>query len=136
VTAKEYLSRAYRVDQRINKKLEQTASLRDLATKATTTFSDAPATATRDVHATDKIIAKMIDLEREINADIDTLIDLKSEITGVIRHEENPEYQMLLEFRYLCFNSWAQISAEMGYSLRHITRLHDQALNSVFKKMS
>ena len=35
MTVKEYLSQAYRIDQRINSKLEQVASLRALATKAT-----------------------------------------------------------------------------------------------------
>ena len=37
MTVKEYLSQAYRIDQRINSKLEQVASLRALATKATST---------------------------------------------------------------------------------------------------
>ena len=35
MTAKEYLGQAYRLDQRINSKLEQIRSLRDLTTKAT-----------------------------------------------------------------------------------------------------
>ena len=42
MTVKEYLSQAYRIDQRINSKLEQVASLRALATKATSTLSDTP----------------------------------------------------------------------------------------------
>ena len=33
MTAKEYLSQAYRLDQRIDSKIEQVASLNDLATK-------------------------------------------------------------------------------------------------------
>ena len=35
MTAKEYLGQAYRIDQRINSKMEQVAALRSLATKAT-----------------------------------------------------------------------------------------------------
>ena len=35
MTAKDYLTQAYRIDQRINSKLEQVASLRELTTKAT-----------------------------------------------------------------------------------------------------
>ena len=35
MTAKEYLGQAYRLDQRIDAKLEQVANLRALATKAT-----------------------------------------------------------------------------------------------------
>lgn len=39
---KEYMMQAYRIDQRITSKLEQIASLHDLATKATVTYSDMP----------------------------------------------------------------------------------------------
>ena len=42
MTAKEYLSQAYKIDNDINSKLEQVTSLRDLATKATSTISDMP----------------------------------------------------------------------------------------------
>ena len=40
MTAKEYLGQAYRLDQRIDAKLEQVSNLRALATKATATISD------------------------------------------------------------------------------------------------
>lgn len=42
MTAKEYLSQAYRLDQRINSKIEQVASLNDLATKCTSTLTGMP----------------------------------------------------------------------------------------------
>ncbi len=42
MTTKEFLNQAYRIDQRINSKLEQIISLHALATKATSTLSDMP----------------------------------------------------------------------------------------------
>jgi len=77
MTAKEYLGQAYRLDQRINSKLEQVMSLRDLATKATSTLSDVAPSGTRNVHRMEDIIVKIVDLENEINRDIDNLVDLK-----------------------------------------------------------
>lgn len=53
MTVKEYLSQAYRIDQRINSKLEQVASLRALATKATYTLSDTPPSGSRNVQSMD-----------------------------------------------------------------------------------
>ncbi|MHB1652357.1 MAG: DUF1492 domain-containing protein [Desulfitobacteriaceae bacterium] len=131
MTGKEYLGQAYRIDQRINSKLEQIASLRGLATKASSTLSDAPRNPNRNVHSLESIIAKMIDLEREINHDIDTLVDLKREIITVIKKITNPEYQTLLELRYLCFKTWEQIAVEMGYSMQHIFRIHQKSLKCV-----
>ena len=129
--AKDFLSQAYRIDQRINSKLEQIQSLRELATKATATLSDSPVSGSRNVHSMSDIIDKMIDLEAEINADIDRLVDLKREIMTVIKRVENPEYQTLLELRYLCFKTWEHIAVTLGFSIQHIHRLHDAALKSV-----
>ena len=127
MTAKEYLSQAYRIDQRINSKIEQIASLRELSLKATTTLSDMPK-GTRNVHSKEKIITKMMDLENEIHADIDELVDIKQTIVSVIKAVDNTEYQTLLELRYLCFKQWEQIAVTMGYSLHHLYKIHNAAL--------
>lgn len=110
MTAKEYLGQAYRIDQRINSKMEQIASLNLLAQKATTVFNDMPGNSTRNIHRMEDVIIKIVDMESEINADIDRLVDLKKEIAGVIRSVSNLEYQTLLELRYLCFKTWEQIA--------------------------
>ena len=131
MSPKEYLSQAYRIDQRINSKLEQIVSLRELATKVTSTLSDMPTSETRNMHSMEGIITKMVDLEEEINIDIDTLVDLKREFVTTIKKINNPEYQTLLELRYLCFKTWEQIAVGMGYSLQHSFRIHDKALKHV-----
>ena len=128
MTVKEYLGQAYRIEQRINSKLEQVGSLRALAAKATSTISDMPHSGSRDVQSMEGIIVKIIDLENEINADIDTLVDLKREIVGIIKAIDNPEYQTLLELRYLCFFSWEKVAVEMDYDLRYLHKLHRKAL--------
>ena len=131
MTAKEYLGQAYRLDQRINSKLEQVMSLRDLTTKATATMSDMPGGGSRNVYRMQDIIGKIIDLENEINADIDQLVDLKRDIVAIIKAVENPEYQTLLELRYLCFKTWEQIAVDMGYSTRNVYKLHDAAIEKL-----
>lgn len=131
MTAKEYLGQAYRIDQRINSKLEQVSSLRNLATKATSTLSDVPPSGTRNVHRMEDVIVKIVDMENEVNADIDKLIDLKQEIMRTINAVENPEYHTLLELRYLCFKSWEEISVKMGYTRRHLYRMRDEALQKI-----
>ena len=131
MTAKEYLGQAYRLDQRINSKLEQVLSLRDLTTKATATMSDMPGGGSRNVYKMQDIIAKIIDLENEINADIDQLVDLKREMVATIKAVTDPESQTLLELRFLCFKTWEQIAVEMSYSIQHIYRLRDKALTQI-----
>ena len=128
MTAKEYLGQAYRLDQRINSKLEQVAALNDLATKATSTLTGMPRNPNRATSMMADAIAKIIDLQAEINNDIDRLVDLKREIVGLIKTINNMEYQTLLEKRYLCFETWEQIAVDMGYNVRHVYRIHDEAV--------
>ena len=131
MTAKEYLSQALNIDRSINSKLEQVASLHELATKATVTMSDMPGSPNRYIRKMEDAIVKMVELENEIHSDIHTLVELKTEITHMIRRIENRDQQIILEQRYLCYNSWEQISVDMGYSIQHTFRLHDKALKEI-----
>ena len=131
ITVKEYLSQAKFLDQRINSKIQQVAALNDLATKATSTLTGMPRNPNHATSSMEDVIAKIIDLQAEINNDIDTLVDLKRSLSKTIKAVDSPEYQTVLEKRYLCFQSWEQIAVEMGYDVRHIYRLHQQALSDV-----
>lgn len=130
-TTKEYLSQGYRIDQRINSKIEQINRLRELAAKATSTLSDSGACGHGDKQRMESIIVKIVELEHQISRDIDTLIELKKDNVEIIKKVENPEYQTLLELRYLCFKTWEQIAVEMGYSIQHIFRIHAKALEKI-----
>ena len=131
MTAVEYLSQAYRLDIRINSKIEQVASLNDLALKATSVITGMPHNPNKGVSTMADTIDKIIDLQAEINRDIDTLVDLKAEIVTVIKAVGNTEYQTLLEKRYLNYMSWESIAVDMGYSIQHLYRLREKAYAEV-----
>ncbi len=131
MTAKEYLSQAFRLDQRINAKVAQVDALNDLATKCTATLTGMPRNPNRGTSMMADAIAKIIDLQAEINRDIDRLVDLKRELVTVIRSVENAEYQTLLELRYLCFRTWEDIAASMNYGSRYVHIMHARALAAV-----
>ena len=131
MNAKEYLGQAYRLDQRINSKLEQVASLNELATKCTSTLTGMPRNPNRGTSTMADAVGKIVDLQAEINRDIDRLVDLKREMVTVIKAVNNTEYQTLLELRYLCFRTWEQIAVDMGYSIQHIYRLREKAYDKI-----
>lgn len=129
--AKEYLGQAYRLDQRINSKLEQIASLDELAMKCNLTLTGMPHNPDRGTSNMAEAVNKIIDLQTEINYDIQKLVDLKREMVRVIKAVDNTEYQTLLELRYLCFKTWEQIAVDLGYNVRHVYRMHDEAVESI-----
>ena len=127
--AREYLSQTYRLDQRINSKLEQVQSLNELATKATSTLTGMPRNPNRATSTMADAVAKIIDLQAEINRDIDRLVDLKRDIVALVKSVDNTEFQTLLEKRYLCYMSWEQIAVDMNYSIHHLYKMHILALD-------
>ena len=131
MTARDYLSQAYRLDQRINSKLEQVESLNELATKVSSTLTGMPKNPNRATSNMADTVTKIIALQAEINNDIDRLVDLKRELVAVIKAVSNTERQTLLELRYLCFKTWEQIAVEMDYTVRNVHLLHKEALKAV-----
>ena len=131
MTAKEYLSLAYRLDQQIDAKIMQVASLNDLATKCNATLSGMPHNPNRGGSTMADTVVKIVDLQHEINDDIDRLVDLKRDIIKAIKGIGNQEYETILEKRYLCFQPWEQIAVDMKRNVRHLYRLHDEALELI-----
>ena len=133
MTAKEYLNRAWNVDQRINSKLHQLDSLKDMATKATSTLGTEPVSGTRNVQRMADTIDNIVALENEINDDIDRLVDLKRDVIKTISKVKDTNCLTLLELRYLSFKSWDDIAAEMNYTSRWVHIMHSKALAAVEK---
>ena len=131
MTAKEYLSQAYRLDQRINSKLEQIRTLNELATKTTSTISDMPKSPSPSQSKMADAVAKIADLKNQIAEDTDRLVDIKVRIAHAIKAVDNVDLQLLLELRYLCYHTWEQIAIEMNCTVRNVQILHGKALERI-----
>ena len=105
MTAKEYLLQAKFLDMRINSKIQQVEALNDLATSASSVLTGMPRNPNKATSKMADAVAKIVDLQAEINHDIDELVDLKRSISLTIKSVPNPELQTPLEKRYLCFPS-------------------------------
>lgn len=131
MTAKDYLMQAKFLDMRINSKIQQVEALNDLATSASSVLTGMPRNPNKATSNMADAVAKIVDLQAEINHDIDELVDLKKTISYTIKAVPSPELQTLLEKRYLCFQSWEIIAVDMNYSMQHLFRLHDKALKEI-----
>ena len=130
MTNKAYLSQARHLDTRIKSKLQQVDSLNELATNCSLILTGMPRNPSASNSRMAEAITKIVDLQNEINRDIDKLVELKREIMGVIKAVQNPDFQTILEKRYLCFLSWEKIAVDMDYDLRYVHKLHTQALEA------
>ena len=135
MTAKEYLSQAFWLDRKIDSKLQQVLALRELAEKTTSVMTEDVVSHTRNVCSVQDVIAKIVDLESEMNRDIDRLIDLKRDIGNAISKVDSPNEQIILEYRYLDRQSWHDIAEKIGLHPRTVFRLHEQGLRKIEKNL-
>ena len=139
MTAEEFLGQAYRLDQRINSKLAQLDALRSLTQRVTASYGSEYVSHTRNVTGLQDSIIHLVEAEEELNQQIDHLVDTKMQISKVIDQVRNESYRLILEMRYLCFQSWDVIAESMHYSRRWVLNKHERALavvESILKEMS
>ena len=74
---------------------------------------------------------KIVDMENDINEEIDSLIDIKSNIRDVINQVPDEDQQMILRKRYIHFMNWDDIAKSMDFSVRWTHTLHARALRAV-----
>ena len=129
--AKEYLSQVFLLNKRIDSKLAQLSVLKDIATKTTSVLGGDVVSHTRNVHGGEDVIIKIIDMENGINADIDHLVDLKHEVSQAIGMISSLPCQLVLEYRYLCSQSWEEIADTLGMHVRTIHKLHSRGLQEI-----
>lgn len=128
---KNYLSKAYQVELRIDDRVAMIQSLRDLAVKADPTVSDMPGSPNRNIRRMEDIIVKITDQENELRDEIDRLLDLRKSIHDLIAQVDVPEQQVALEQRYLRYLSWDEISGNIGVCRRQVYRIHDAGLEKI-----
>jgi hypothetical protein len=131
MTALEFLSQAYLLDQQIQTNLHQLSSLRSLSQCMYSFRTTETVSHSKNVTALEDAAIKIMEAEEELNAEIDRLVDLKREIREVIAEVNDLSLRLVLEKRHLCFESWTQIGEEMGYTERWAQMKHKMALIAV-----
>ena len=129
--AKNYLSQAFRLNRNIENKMKQLWELRDMASKTSVTYSDMPGNPNKGRSRVESCVTKIADMEREIDKEIDGLIDLKLDIMKRINEVSSPELQAVLDLRYLKFMAWDAIATELGYGISNVFILHRKALEEI-----
>ena len=124
--AKSFLQQVELCDKHINSKLEQVAQLRELATKITATWKQDVVSGGGDQDKIGNAVAKIIDLEEEINTAVDEFVDKKRKVSCVIEQIGNADYIAVLYKRYFEYKTWERIACEMNFTYQWVCKLQDR----------
>ncbi len=129
--AKAYLRKIELADVHINNKLNDLHKLRSMVTKITSTISEVSVTGSGGQDKLGDAVAKIVDLQEEINRKIDSYVDLKKEVSAVLERIQDPDQVKVLHKRYFEYKPWEVIACEMNYSYRNVCYIHGKALQAV-----
>lgn len=129
---KDYLNRAYKIEARISAKLYRLEMLRSLAERMTVNIQDAHVCGGK-AHRLEDAIADIEELEQDILVEINGLLDAKRDVMRAIDAVDNIECGLLLEMRYLCYQSWEQIADGLDCCVDNVYKLHRRALALIQK---
>lgn len=136
MTAKKYLSKIYIVDYHINNVLVcQKDDLRATLYKiGLASGNDGNRVkSSSDPDRISSTVAKLDEVERQITAEIDRLVDLKVKISNEIKAlagigDIGVKYVAVLMHYYVFLETWAEVSARLNYNERYCRQLRDEAV--------
>lgn len=132
MTAREYLSQARWLDQKIDSDISEASRLRGMAASVGSpgfeeNYNPNRPTEASFVHSLERVW----ELEQKVNAEIDRLVALKEQIRTLIAKVENPDEQMVLRYRYIHNWTWEQIGNALFADESTIRRWHGRALQHI-----
>ena len=127
MTAKEYLRRAYKLNEEIDQLETAKHEMFSRITSITPDYNGDTVSGTKDPHKYDAYAQ----FAAEIDNRVDELISIKSDILNTINKVEDAKLRTLLIARYINFMTFEGIAVMMNYDWRHIMRLHSAALKAI-----
>lgn len=131
---KKKLRSAFAIQKQIEAEYVELQNLRDNASRITPAYSLAPG-GSGTGQRIENAMAKIVDAENIIQAEMEILMVALGEIRALIATVDDPVLRLILHKRYLCYQKWEQIAADLSYTWVHTHRLHGKALNAILKKM-
>lgn len=131
MTAKEFLQQAIDLERQIDADMLEACRVRSIAEKVTATFTADRVTGGQPGRRIEDAAIRLSEIESDIIADIESLVDVKRRIRTAIDCLDRPEEKTVLRLRYLCGKKWEEICVQMNYSWKHIHRIHRNALKNM-----
>lgn len=125
-----YLSRYRRLNERIDRLLEEQSRWRERALKITPTLSQAPGGGGSG-SPIERPMDKVLEIEKEVDREIDEMQIVRKEIRETLNQLEDENLKLLMEYRYIDGLTWEQIAVKMNYCWRQVCRKHGQALTKI-----
>ena len=130
LTPKEQLRQLPTLQQRIDQRLKLIEHYMEQAERMGGAMKAIVVSSTKEQSPMERWVDKAVDLARDIEGEVEALRAERRLVCGVVEQIKNPRYKQVLELRYFSpqVPTWEQIAEVMGVDVRHVHRLHGEAL--------
>lgn len=128
---KKFLRKALCMYRRLIGRSERIVRLQELTRRVTTIVNGIPSGKPSDNAAMEQASIEVQDQIRLMAKDMVSFLASLDKISRAISLVEDDEERTVLEYRYLSFQTWKEVSVSMGLSLQHVYRLHSRALEKI-----
>lgn len=132
--ARAYLGQIKMLDTMIDEMTAEVAMLEEKTQRITPVLQDVPAHGGGTSDRVGDGVAAIVDLKREIDAEIDRFVALKQEARAILVRIRNVKYRKILSMRYFRFLSFREIGTELGCNEKNAHKINERAL-LVYEKL-
>lgn len=129
--AQAFLSQVEKLEAIIQNKQIEKQQWRDIAMGITASMEGERVQSSGNQQKMASAVAKLVDMESEIDSLIDTLIDTKKEVIQTIERLDSPTEYKLLHLRYIQFVKLKDIAQMWDEEYTNITTTHGRAVKNV-----
>lgn len=127
---KEYLLQIKKIDKMIENKIAEKDQWRLIATGVTAAPDNERVKSSGSQQKMESAICRYMDIEKEIDASVDELIEKKKEVIGVIEQLPVAEYDILHKV-YIQYMNFYEIAENYDKTYSWVTTVHGRALNDL-----
>lgn len=128
MTTKSYLQQIERLEKMIQNKLSEIYRLKTMACSVSVSNNNERVQTSPDKDRLGSTVAKIVDLEHETDALVDSFIYKRNHIISQIDSMEDSNMYRVLSARYVSNKNFDDIATEMFYSRMQVNRIHGKAL--------
>lgn len=126
--AKDYFAQIRKTDRLIKRLTDTVFTLRSSLTSQRYELNPDKVQTSGPKNTLEETVAKIVDLEADINRRIDELVDMKQEAFTMINRIPDLDQQNILIGRYIQLKKWEDIALELNFSIQWVYELHGKGL--------
>lgn len=129
-----YLNQAFFLDKQVNSLIKVKEETINLAQRCTANYNNDGGSNPSKTNTQEMLYIKIADQSKQIDEQIDKLVDIRNEIEQLINTVSDPDGRSILRMRYLAYMSMSDIADIMGCARVTVYRKYNKSIEELAER--